>query len=52
MKRVQETESCQPVQATRQVQMRGMPGLQGNCQAKHEEHQAVDEIDDFVIDDK
>jgi hypothetical protein len=49
---MQETEGSQPVQAARQLQMGGMPGLQGNRQTKHEESQSVNEIDDLFIDGK
>jgi hypothetical protein len=49
---MQEAEGGQPIQAAGQVQAGGMPGLQGYCQAQHEEHQSINEIDDFVVDGK
>ena len=52
VKAVQETKGSQPIQAARKVKMGGMPRLQGNRQAQHEEHQPINEIDDLVIDNK
>ena len=52
VKPMQETEGGQPVQAARQFQVGGMPRLQGDRQAQHEEHQPINEIDDFVVDNE
>ena len=52
IKPMQETESCQPGETPCQIQPRGTPGLQRNCQTQDKKHQSIDKIDDFVIDVK
>ncbi len=47
---VQEAECSQPIQAAGQLQVGGMPGLQGDGQAQHEEGQPIDEVNDLTVD--
>ena len=45
-----ETKSSQPGEAPRQVQVRRMARLQGDCQAEYKKRQPINELDNDCVD--